>query len=165
MATSAAGTLSQRGDTLRKYLKRPIHFGVLSKITSPPDKVLTCHVSSLLELEIHTGPWRCLLLSQPTHPPHSSAQGSTPCFKYLVFKSISLNPGQSLGNMHQSIQRMVQGVIKSSLQSALVHPVLHQDVLPFELMWFWSHTNFWSANKSFCGDFEIPGIGSSASVG
>lgn len=78
--------VSERLHTLRGYLKQPIHFGVLSKISSTPEKVLTCHISPLLELERHTGVWRCLLLSQPTHPPTLIwVQRSTPCFKDLFF--------------------------------------------------------------------------------
>lgn len=96
--------------------------------------------------------------SDYTSPTLIPAQGSTQCFKDLVFKSISLNPGQSLGNMCQSIWRMVQGVSQSSLQSDLAHPGLHQDVLQFELTWFWSNKIFWSANKSFCDDFGVPGL-------
>lgn len=52
---------------------------------------------------------------------------------------------------------MVQGVSQSSLQGALAFPGLYQDVLQFELMGFWSNKIFWSANKSSCGDFGIPG--------
>lgn len=85
------------------------------------------------------------------------AQRYTQCFKDSGFKSISLNSGQSLGNMCQSIWRMIQGVSQSSLLCGLAHPGLRQDVLQFKLMWFWSNKIFWSANKSFCGDFGIPG--------
>lgn len=92
-----------------------------------------------------------------TSPTLISAQGSTQSFKDFIFKSISLNPGQSLGNRYQSIWRMAQGVNQSSLQGALAHPGLHQEVLQFEMMWFWSNKIFWSANKSFSGDFGIPG--------
>lgn len=69
------GTQSQRGYTLREYFRQPSHFGVLSKISLTTEEVLTCRVFSLLELGIHSGAWRCLLLSQPTQPHTHSSTG------------------------------------------------------------------------------------------
>lgn len=156
METSAIETQSHRGYALREYFRQPNHFKVLSKISSTLEEVLTWCVSSLLELEIHTGAWRCLFLSQPTHP-HTHI--TTPCFKDIVFKSISLNPMQSLGKYESQHLEAGPGCKSEQPEGALAHPDLQRDIVQMELMCFGS------ANKRFCGDFGISGIDSSAVVG